>query len=98
MKRTSNPLLLPVLGLVLFLGATDASRASDRAQLFSIVPSGDPAYASLKVLENDGLLAAGDAKGPLTRFEMAQRIFKAEKNYQEIVVAQADMDLPPPPL
>jgi hypothetical protein len=97
MKRTSNPLLLPVLGLVLFLGATDASRASDRAQLFSIVPSGDPAYASLKVLENDGLLAAGDAKGPLTRFEMAQRIFKAEKNYQEIVVAQADMDLPPPP-
>lgn len=97
MKRTSNRLLLPVLGLALLMGSFGAARASDRSQLFSLVSSGDRAYASLKVLEDDGLLAAGDSKGPLTRFEMAQRIFKAEKNYQEIVVAQADMDLPPPP-
>jgi hypothetical protein len=94
MKSISKTFLVPVIGLALFAGI---ARASDRSQLFSLVPQGDSAYTSLSVLESDGLLSPGDSKGPLTRFEMAERIFKAETQYKVIVVAQNDMDLPPPP-
>lgn len=94
MKRISKLILIPILGSLILMGA---ALAEERAPLFSIIPQGDPSYMNLQVLEKDGLLSQGDSKGPLTRFEMAERIFKAEKNYKEIVVAQADMDLPPPP-
>ncbi|HVZ79313.1 MAG TPA: hypothetical protein VHE12_00780 [bacterium] len=97
MKPTSKPFLIPVLGLLLLAGAGAQVSATERAGLFSLVPQGDPAYTRLKALESDGLLAPGDSKGPLTRFEMAERIFKAETKFKEVVVAQADMDLPPPP-
>src|SRR5579871_1358105 len=83
-----------MLGFALLLGTVAAFAAADP---FAVVPSGDATYRQLFELESTGLLPAGASRGPLTRFEVAQRIFKAEKNYKEIILAQSDADIPPPP-
>lgn len=94
MKPISKPILPLVLGFLLTAGAGPAS-ADNGA--FSVVASGDAVYAKLHQLEEAGLLLQGSSEPSLTRFEVAQRLFKARVRYKEIVVAQADMDLPPPP-
>src|SRR5690349_11377824 len=91
--RVGSKVLGWVLGLGLLLGTSVGLAATDP---FALVPSGDPTYGQLQQLEASGLLPEGASQGPLTRFEIAQRIFKADKKFKEIIVAQAD-DIPPPP-
>ena len=73
------------------------SWSADKADLFNTVPAGDPAYGQLSQLEKAGLLPSGSDQGSLTRFEVAELIWKAEKKDKEIVVADMDMELPPSP-
>ncbi|HEY5039399.1 MAG TPA: hypothetical protein VIJ93_10035 [bacterium] len=94
MNSRSNKLILLAVAFLLN-GGTAVASTNDG--LFSIVPSRDAPYAQLRQLEDSGLLPDGASRSPLTRLEVAQRIFLAEKKIKEIVVAQADMDLPPPP-
>lgn len=93
--RSSAKRLLWPLSLGFFF-AVAGGFAAEAPNPFTVVPSNDPSYGELLQLETNGLLPAGASQGPLTRFEIAQRIFKAEKKYDEIVVAQ-DTDIPPPP-
>ncbi|HJT24360.1 MAG TPA: hypothetical protein VJ873_07265, partial [bacterium] len=86
---------LALLGAFSLLLAAACATAAPNP--FSVVPSNDPTYGQLQQLEASGLLPEGASQGPLTRFEVAQRIFKADKKFKEIVVAQADTDIPPPP-
>jgi hypothetical protein len=65
--------------------------------LFDIVPKGDVTYSQLKQLEKAGLIKTGAGDDLLTRFEVAKLIRDAESKYEEIVVAQATLDIPPPP-
>jgi hypothetical protein len=95
-KTLSRRWTLCVLGLGLWLAAASGF-ASDAPNPFTVVPLSDSTYGELLQLENSGLLPAGASQGPLTRLEVAERVFKAEKKYQEIVVAQSDMEIPPPP-
>ena len=64
---------------------------------FSVVPSGDTTYTQLKYLAEAGWVSNKDLPPSLTRYDVTQLILKAEKKRDEIVVAQADMDIPPPP-
>ncbi len=70
--------------------------ASQLDGLFSVVPAGDPTYVQLGDLEKAGLLVPGASQGPLTRYEVAERVFQAREQFHEIVVAQAD-EIPLPP-
>ncbi len=81
---------------ILVLSGSSAVCAGEGA-LFDFVPPGDPTYHQLKQLEATGLLKKGASGNTLTRFEVAKLILSAEAKYGEIVVAQADIDLPPPP-
>ena len=84
--------------VLLALGSIPAmALAADNSNLFNSVPAGDPTYNQLLQLEKAGLLPAGASQKSLTRFEVAENIWKAEKKYKEIVVADADMELPPSP-
>ncbi len=65
--------------------------------LFSTVPDRDVTYQQLGQLAKAGLLEKEDVVAPLTRFDVARSILKAQKKYDELVVAQADMEIPPPP-
>jgi hypothetical protein len=94
MKRPSS-LSLALALLLLGLAGVSWSAVSDN--LFSVVPSSDSTYAQLQQLEKAGLLGRGSSEAPLTRYEVADLILTAEKRYKDIVVAQADMDVPPPP-
>lgn len=94
MKPVSKITILILLSFGLAGGAFAAAAAGNP---FAVVPAGDPTYAELRQLETAGLLPAGASQGPLTRFEVAERVFSAQRNYKEIVVAQADSDIPPPP-
>ncbi len=91
--RSKLTLLLLVLCLCLPIGA----RAASGEDFFTVVPSGDPTYSELKKLADAGWISNNDLAPSLTRFDVAQLILKAEKKCGEIVVAQADMDIPPPP-
>jgi hypothetical protein len=95
MKCISKNLNL-LFALALFFWGTGALSATTPDGLFGIVPSGDKTYAQLSSLEKAGWLPAGSAKAPLTRFEVAQRIFNAQQKSRAIVLAQADADIPPP--
>ena len=86
--------------LVLFLGVLTLATgvcASDR--LFTVVPTGDATYDQIARLETLGLLPQGASRVGLTRYEVAQLIFKARGNYEEkyggMRLAQAE--IPPPP-
>lgn len=92
-----------ILALLSVLAASGPIQASQ--DIFSTVPAGDATYAELKQLAQAGWLSAKDMEpSTLTRFDVAQLIVKAEKNSDEIVVAQAspspsssdDTLLPPP--
>ncbi len=80
-----------------FLFVTESGFAAMDDKMFDVVPAGDQTYSQLKQLENGGLLSYDSTQGPLTRFEVAEKISDAEQKLKEIVVAQADMELPPPP-
>jgi hypothetical protein len=98
--------------LVLLLAALLAPAllsASDH--LFTAVPAGDPTYVQLKRLEDLGLLPKGASASRLTRYEVAQLIFKAKDSYARryrtgVRLAQAelppdlgsDLMMPPPDL
>ncbi len=85
------------IGALVFLfalGWAFSALASDT--LFSVVPAGDATYMKLGQLEKAGLLNPGDSQGPLTRFEVAHLINKAQGNMYGIEVAQLD-EIPPPP-
>src|ERR1019366_4436259 len=71
--------------------------AGSAEKLFDTVPSTDVTYTQLNQLALAGLLTAKDAAAPLTRYDVVQRILKAHQKYDELVVAQADMEIPPPP-
>ncbi len=94
MKPIINPGRL-ALALALF-GGVGLAAAFASEGIFSVVPSNDMTYLQLGQLEKAGLLSPGDSQGPLTRFEVAQRVAKARDQYREIVVAQAD-EIPLPP-
>jgi len=97
MKYPSNPKRLWARSLVLLAllaGGTVLGRADE---LFSPVPGGDPTYVRLRKLEAIGLLEASDVKAPLTRFEVANDILKADRKYRELVVALAGDNIPAPP-
>jgi len=94
MKLISKPIFLL---LAAFLFATEGGFAAMDDKMFDVVPAGDQTYSQLKQLENGGLLPYDSTQGPLTRFEVAEKISDAEQKLKEIVVAQADMELPPPP-
>src|SRR5665213_3666149 len=94
MTRISK-LILILLAAFLFL--TEGSFAAMDSNAFEVVPAGDPTYGQLRQLENGGLLPAGASNRPLTRFDVAQKVWDAQQKLREIVVAQADMDLVPPP-
>jgi len=83
-----------LLLLFLSLGTVWGASPDD---LFSVVPLKDATYSRLEDLAKAGLLPASDAEAPLTRYDVVQRILKAHRKYDEIVVAQADMEIPPPP-
>ena len=93
MKRPSNRLYL-LACLALLLPTSGFTEGSD--SLFSTVPPGDVTYSRLAQLEKAGLIPKPQGKGLLTRFEVADLIWKAQGKYDEIVLAQAD-DIPPPP-
>lgn len=76
--------------LVLFL-ATGELFASSNTDLFKPVPAGDPTYVKLQTLELAGLIPNGTTDKTLTRYEVADLIIKAQKNYDAIVVADANM-------
>ena len=82
--------MLAVLGT-----ARPTSATTD--ELFIVVPASDTTYGKLRDLASAGLLEPPDAQGPLTRFEVARRILKAEDHYKRLVVALASVDIPPPP-
>ena len=65
------------------------------SQAPAAVASGDPTYGMLSQLESAGLLPAGSAAAPLTRVQVADRIFEARQKYREIVLAQVDSNLLP---
>jgi hypothetical protein len=94
MKHISKPIFLL---LAAFLSVTEGSFAAMDDKIFDVVPAGDQTYSQLKQLENGGLLPYDSTQGPLTRFEVAEKISDAQQKLKEIVVAQADMELPPPP-
>ncbi len=102
MKRISKNLSLPLTAAALTLGLSPALFAStdpvpqqNSAVLFSTVPLGDSTYGRLSQLEKAGLLPAGAAQPPLTRYEVAQDILTAQNRYHQIVVADADTDMLP---
>jgi hypothetical protein len=76
--------------LVFFL-ATGEVLASTNADLFKPVPAGDSTYIKLQSLELAGLIPVGAADKTLTRYEVADLILNAQKNYKAIVVADANM-------
>ncbi len=93
MTLISKDLTRIILGFFLATGCVFASTDSD---LFKAVPSGDATYDKLEQLEKAGFLPADSSKKVLTRYEVAELIWKAQKNYHEIVVAAAgDMAMPP---
>ncbi len=102
MKPVSNRFLITAA----FFLVTGGCLASASADLFMSVPSNDPTYSKLQTLESAGLLPEGSSSKPLTRYEVADLILKAQKNYDTIVVADAnpapaanamDTTLPPMP-
>ena len=92
MKCPSKALALAAF----LLGLVPVLASAAPADLFAPVLAGDAVYSQLSQLERAGLLPKGDSGKILTRFEVAQRIQRAQEKYDEIVVAQAD-DIPPPP-
>ena len=69
---------------------------SDR--LFTAVPATDPTYTQLKRLEDLGLVPRGSSAARLTRYEVAQLIFRARRAYEgryRVGVRLAQADLPP---
>jgi hypothetical protein len=92
MKFLSKNLMALAIAL---MGAAVCFAAEDF--LFDIVPKSDATYAQLKQLENVGWIKKGSGDDLLTRFEVAKLILGAESKYEEIVVAQATEDIPPPP-
>jgi hypothetical protein len=97
MKPISKLLLffLTALTAPALFAAQVPGTAPDITVLFSTVPMGDPTYSRLSQLEKTGLLPAGAAEAPLTRYEVAQDILMAQSRYDKIVVAQADTDMLP---
>ncbi len=93
MKRISKIILFSFIGFFL---AQVKSVALAGDNLFTVVPANDSTYESLQQLEQAGLLTSGSSRAPLTRFEVAGLIMKAQKKYDEIVVADSDLDLPAP--
>jgi hypothetical protein len=91
MNPASKTLLLAIGALFLTMGCAFASTSD----LFSTVPLGDPTYDKLSQLEQGGFLPLGSSKKLLTRYEVAQFIWKAQRNYDAIVVAAGDMVMPP---
>ncbi len=83
--------------MALFLSLPMAAGAASGDDFFTVVPTGDPTYAELKHLAEAGWISNKDLAPSLTRYDVTQLILKAEKNRDGIVVAQADMDIPPPP-
>jgi hypothetical protein len=77
--------------------AAGAGFAASPDHFFDAVPPGDPTYSQLKQLEDSGLLPPGGSQAPLTRYEVAEKIWKAKQKYDAIVLAEADTDLPPSP-
>src|SRR5665213_1307780 len=82
-----SKLMLILLAAFLFL--TEGSFAAMDSNAFELVPTGDPTYGQLRQLENGGLLPAGSSNGPLTRFDVAEKVWDAQQKLKEIVVAQA---------
>ena len=104
MKLISKTLFLSLTATAMTLGLGSGLFASpspqgasgeNRVDLFSTVPMGDPTYGRLSELEKTGLLPAGAAQPPLTRYEVAQDILTAQSRYHQIVVADADTDMLP---
>ena len=97
MNSPSNPMRrwAPTLVLLALLAGSAALCRAD--ELFAPVAAGDPTYRHLRKLEAIGLLEASDVKAPLTRFEVANDILKADRKYRELVVALAGDDIPAPP-
>src|SRR5580693_2913420 len=85
------------LFFLLLLGVSVVVQAASGDDLFGVVPAGDPTYLELKHLADAGWISNGDLAPALTRYDVTGLILKAEKKRDEIVVAQADMDIPPPP-
>jgi hypothetical protein len=91
---------------LLFLGVPSWAGAVAENTLFTVVSENDPVYGQLHQLAETGLLSPQDAKAPLTRFDVARDILKAQDQYDEIVLADAAPVLaagnrvvpsPPPP-
>ncbi len=90
-----SKIIFLLLALWLFLPIVASAALGD--DFFTVVPLGDPTYAELKKLAQAGWISNSDLAPSLTRFDVTQLILEAEKKRDEIVVAQADMDIPPPP-
>lgn len=64
---------------------------------FTIVPAGDPTYSELKQLARAGWLSEKDVSwASLTRYDVAKLILKAQRNSNEITLAQANITTPTP--
>jgi hypothetical protein len=106
MKRPSDFLL--IFGLLMtaafcgsaYAGSNDVAAAGSASpSLFAVVPAGDPTYAQLQKLSGWGYLPKSEVDSSLTRYEVADLILRARRNYDEsklIHVAQADLDLSQP--
>ena len=97
MNMFGDSLMKPAIKTLTFLLAAVASTAFAAAAVNLVVPAGDVTYSELAQLEKAGLLAQGTSEKSMTRMEVAQAVLKAQRKYREIVVAQADAGLPPPP-
>ena len=85
------------IATLLFLFIGFGGQRAFAESMFSTVPDKDVTYRQLAQLAKAGLLDKDDVAAPLTRFDVARSILKAQQKYDEIVVAQADMEIPPPP-
>ena len=81
--------------ILLFVAPAVWADSADK--LFETVPLGDTTYSQLRDLAKAGLIKAKEVEAPLTRYDVVQRILKAHQKYDGLVVAQADMEIPPPP-
>ena len=92
-SRLSSVLWMILIGIMLSPVFANASTTD----IFSTVPDGDSTYQKLAQLAKAGLLDKEEALSPLTRYDVARRLLKAQRKYDELVVAQADMEIPAPP-
>ena len=96
-SRRMKQQLLTAGALVFLLIPLVSEPAQASQDLFSVVPAGDKTYSELQQLAKAGWVSEGDLAPSLTRYDVVRLIQKAEQKREELVVADDNMEIPPPP-